>query len=519
MNPASLVALPVILPLLGAAVALLTRHHNRLQMAVSIGTLVVNLAAAAALTVLINTSGIVVLQIGAWTPTLGIVLVADRLTALMLVVSSVVTLAVLVYASAQSISENRQRTPVAIFHPSYLLLVTGVSIAFVAGDLFNMYVGFEVLLAASFVLLTLGGSASRVRAATTYVIVSLLSSLLFLVGLASVYAAVGTVNIAEIAARMDYIAPATRMLIEFVLLTAFAVKAAIFPLSAWLPDSYPTAPAPVTAVFAGLLTKVGIYAIIRLETLLFPESEISLMLMVAAGLSLVIGIFGAIAQTDLKRVLSFTLVSHMGYMMFGIGVSSKLSMTATVFYVAHHITVQSVLFLAAGLVEHRGGTTNLAKLGGLAKAAPWLAILFFIPAMNLAGIPPFSGFIGKVGLVLGGIEAGTPIAWILVALSVIVSLLTLYAIAKVWNRAFWQETPREILEHAPATPKLMSYSTGALVAFSLALTVFAGPLLDYSEKAAQALLDRSPYVSAVLGDQAAERLVYNLGTDGNGKER
>src|SRR5699024_304882 len=242
-----------------------------------------------------------------------------------------------------------------------------------------------------YVLLTIGGSASRIRAATTYVIVSLLSSVIFLTGVALVYAAAGTVNLAELAVRLDGLEPGTRMVLELVLLVAFAIKAAIFPLSAWLPDSYPTAPAPVTAVFAGLLTKVGIYAILRLETLLFPASQIQNLLLAAAALSLIIGILGAVAQTDLKRVLSFTLVSHMGFMLFGIGMSTRLGMAATIFYVVHHITVQSTMFLAAGLIEHRGGTTNLVRLGGMAKLAPVVAILFFIPAMNLGGIPPFSG--------------------------------------------------------------------------------------------------------------------------------
>lgn len=517
MNPAILIALPVILPLFGAAIALLTRHHTRLQLFITIFTLVINLVVSVSLMYLVNQYGVLVLQIGSWTPTLGIVLVADRLTGLMLLVSSVVTLAVLIYASAQSVSDQVERTPIAIFHPSYLLLVAGVSIAFVAGDLFNMYVGFEVLLAASFVLLTLGGSATRIRAATTYVIVSLVSSVFFLIGIAATYAAVGTVNLAEIALRMDQVDPSVRLIVEFVLLIAFAIKAAIFPLSAWLPDSYPTAPAPVTAVFAGLLTKVGIYAIIRLETLMFPESEISTVLLVAAGLSLVVGIFGAISQTDLKRVLSFTLVSHMGYMMFGIGISSQISMTATVYYVAHHITVQSTLFLAAGLIEHKGGTTNLAKLGGLAKISPWLAVIFFIPAMNLAGVPPFSGFIGKVGLIQGGIANGTYLAWILVFLSVAVSLLTLYAIAKVWNRAFWQEASEEIAQNPPHTPLLMSGSTFALVVFSIGLTVFAGPLIDYSAKASAALLERAPYISAVLGEDSLDRMVYKINQDGSGE--
>ncbi|CAM4142087.1 Na+/H+ antiporter subunit D [Helcobacillus massiliensis] len=514
MDPATLIALPVMLPLLGAAVALLTRRRHRLQLWVTISTLVAILAVAAMLVFYAHTGDVMVLQIGRWTPQLGIVLVVDRLSALMLLVSSIVTLAVLVYSSAQSNAGRAERTPVAIFHPSYLVLVAGVSIAFVAGDLFNLYVGFEVLLSASFVLLTLGGSKERVRAATVYVIVSMLSSMIFLVGIAAVYMAVGTVNFAEIAVRMDHISESTRLMIEFVLLVAFGVKAAIFPLSAWLPDSYPTAPAPVTAVFAGLLTKVGIYAIIRLETLLFPFSEISTLLLVAAGLSLIIGIFGAIAQTDLKRVLSFTLVSHMGYMLFGIGVSTQLGMTATVFYVAHHITVQSTLFLAAGLVEYRGGSTNLAKLGGLAKLSPVIAILFFIPAMNLAGIPPFSGFIGKVGLIRAGIQSDTWLSWTLVAVSVIASLLTLYAIAKVWNRAFWQSAPPEVLKQNPDIPEAPYAATAALVAVTIALTVVAGPLMGYAEEAAKSLQARAPYVRAVLGDEGVDRIVYRLGEDG-----
>src|SRR5690606_33392074 len=368
-------------------------------------------------------------------------------------------------------------------------LVAGVSMAFLAGDLFNLYVGFEVLLAASYVLLTLGRSASRVRAATTYVIVSLLSSVIFLAGVAAVYSAVGTVNLAEMAVRLDGLDAGTRMILELILLVAFAIKAAIFPLSAWLPDSYPTAPAPVTAVFAGLLTKVGIYAILRLETLLFPVSEISTVLLAAAGASLLIGIFGAVAQTDLKRVLSFTLVSHMGYMLFGIGMVTQAGMAATIYYVCHHIIVQSTLFLAAGLIEHRGGTTNLIKLGGLQKLAPVIAVLFFVPAMNLAGIPPFSGFIGKVGLIEAGIAYDRASGWILIAVSVITSLLTLYAIAKIWNRAFWQEPSQEIIERDVPLPHLMGGATAAMIGVSLLLTLLAGPLMTYADEAASAVLE------------------------------
>ena len=505
-----LLALPVMLPLGGAAASLLLRHHARIQMWLSILTLVAILVVALTMGWYVTQESVLVLQIGNWTPQLGIVLVADRLTALMLVVSSFVTLTVLIYSSAQTVDERVGRTPVAIYHPTYLALVAGVSMAFLAGDLFNLYVGFEVLLAASYVLLTLGGSASRIRAATTYVIVSLLSSVIFLAAIAAVYAATGTVNLAELAVRLDGLEPGTRMMLELMLLVAFAIKAAIFPLSAWLPDSYPTAPAPVTAVFAGLLTKVGIYAILRLETLLFPASQIQNLLLGAAALSLFVGILGAVAQTDLKRVLSFTLVSHMGYMLFGIGMSTQLGMGATIYYVAHHITVQSVLFLGAGLIETRGGTTNLIKLGGMAKLAPLIAVLFFVPAMNLAGIPPFSGFIGKVGLIEAGIEYDRASGWILIGISVITSLLTLYAIAKIWNRAFWQPPSEEIISRAVVIPRVMTGATAALIAFSLLLTVLAGPIMTYANEAASSVLERTPYVSAVLGDDRAADLVYRI---------
>lgn len=517
MSASLLLALPVMLPLAGAAFALLARHHPRLQLGLAIATLCAVLAVSIAMMVHVAEHGTLVLQIGRWTPQLGIVLVADRLSALMLVVSSAVTLAVLVYSSAQPVSEGVERTPVAIYHPTYLVLVAGVSIAFVAGDLFNLYVGFEVLLSASYVLLTLGGSASRIRAATTYVIVSLLSSLLFLAGVGAIYAATGTVNMAELALRLDRIDSSARLLLELILLVAFGIKAAIFPLSAWLPDSYPTAPAPVTAVFAGLLTKVGIYAIIRLETLLFPASRLTDLLLAAAGLSLVVGILGALAQTDLKRVLSFTLVSHMGYMLFGIGMSTLVSMGATIYYVVHHITVQSALFLAAGLIEARGGTTNLARLGGMAKVAPLVAVLFFVPAMNLAGIPPLSGFIGKVGLVEAGIAVGSPAAWILIVVSILTSLLTLYAMAKIWNRAFWQPASEEMadeLSRRRVAPVMLG-ATGALVALSLLLTVLAGPLMRYTDDAARSVLERSPYVSAVLGQDAAGHVRHRIDVDGH----
>ncbi|HLU31708.1 MAG TPA: Na+/H+ antiporter subunit D, partial [Acidimicrobiia bacterium] len=399
---------------------------------------------------------------------------------------------------AQGLNDGDKETPVAIYHPTYLILVAGVSNAFLTGDLFNLYVGFEVLLVASYVLITMGGTGARIRAGTIYVVVSLLSSVIFLIAVALVYSAAGTLNLAQLAQRLPEIDPGVRFVIQSLLLVAFAIKAAIFPLSAWLPDSYPTAPAPVTAVFAGLLTKVGIYAILRTQTLLFEDARIDRILMWAALATMLVGILGAVAQSDIKRLLSFTLVSHIGYMLFGISLSTRAGLSGAIFYVVHHITVQTALFLVVGLMERKGGTTSLNRLGGLARLAPVLGVLFLIPAFSLSGIPPLSGFMGKLGILQAGIADGSPLAYVLVIASVATSLLTLYVIAKAWNKAFWQppiEEPRDV-----RMPRGMLGPTMALVGIGLTIAVFAGPLYSLTNRAAIDLLGQSRYISAVFPD-------------------
>src|SRR5215207_8272914 len=351
-------------------------------MAVSVGVLSAVVVIAAVLLVSVDTSGPAVVYIGGWDAPWGITLVVDRLSAIMLMISSIMLLVVLVYAVGQGIADRHRETPVSIFHPSYLILSAGVFNAFVAGDLFNLYVGFEILLSASYVLLTLGGTGERIRAGVTYIIVSLVSSLFFLSAIGLIYGATGTANIAQLSVRLAELPPTVQLMLHLLLLMAFGIKAAIFPLSFWLPDSYPTAPAPVTAVFAGLLTKVGVYAIIRTETVIFTESDVTVLLMVIGGLTMLIGILGAL--------------------------SSQLGYTATIYYVVHHITVQTTLFLTTGLIERFGGATSINRLAGLLKASPLLAVLFFIPALNLGGIPPFSGFLGKAGLFVAGAEGTSP---------------------------------------------------------------------------------------------------------------
>ncbi|MEH0108633.1 Na+/H+ antiporter subunit D [Tersicoccus sp. MR15.9] len=531
----SLAPLAVVLPFLGAALAFLLIRRRRAQALMSNGILAATLVLECV--ILANTwnQGPRSIDLGGWPAPHGIVMVVDQFSALMLVVSSVVSLAVLVYATAQGAAGGEEEEPISVFHPAFLILVAGVSNAFLAGDLFNLYVGFEILLTASYVLITLGGTSPRIRAGVTYVVVSVISSMLFLIAIALVYAATGTVNLADIAVKVSHLDPGTQTLLHLMLLVAFGIKAAVFPLSFWLPDSYPTAPAPVTAVFAGLLTKVGVYAIVRLETLLFPGDELNALLMVVALFTLVVGILGALAQTDIKRLLSFTLVSHIGYMIFGLALSSRVGLGATVYYVVHHIVVQTALFLVTGLIERRGGTTAIDRLGGMARIAPVLAVLYFIPAMNLGGIPPFSGFLGKLGLLQAGVQDGSPLALTLVVASVAVSLLTLLALARVWNRVFWRspkdaEYPDPVLlatradgrsvrtsaivmdapkgrwagaESTRLLPAGMVGATVGIVAVGVALTVVAGPLFALADSAASSMLERTPYIESVLGPGSA----------------
>jgi len=502
----ALVPLIVMLPLLGAAVTLIFGRNPRLQVVVTTGTLMaVSVIAAVLLAAVDAADQPFAVSVGGWPVPFGIILYVDRFAALLVLVSSIVLLAVLLFSIGQGAADGDEETPISIFNPTYLILAAGIFDAFIAGDLFNLYVGFEILLVASYVLITLGSTESRIRTGAVYIVVSLVSSILFLAAIAMIYGAVGTVNMAQIAERVAQLPAETQLVLHLVLLIAFGIKAAIFPVSFWLPDSYPTAPAPVTAVFAGLLTKVGVYALIRTETQLFASSNVNTLLLIVALATMVIGVLGAVAQAELKRILSFTLVSHVGYMIFGLAIATEAAIGATVYYIVHHIVVQTTLFLAVGLIERKAGSTSILRVSGLMKAAPVLAVLYFVPAINLGGLPPFSGFIGKLALFESAASVGTPIMIVLILGGIVTSLLTLYALMRAWNLAFWREDDGAVesdgrIEHlgnAPAAdergetrriPAIMTYATAGMVAASLALTVFAGPLYALCDRIGVGLL-------------------------------
>jgi multicomponent Na+:H+ antiporter subunit D len=492
-----LVPVPIVLPLVGAGVSVLVGRSRTAQRVVGMAVLTTLVVVSIVLLVEVDTNGSLIAHAGGWPTPMGIVLVADRFAALLLVVAEVTLLAVLIYAIGEPGAERNH----VGFQSAYLVLAAGVAASFLTGDLFNLFVAFEMMLTASYVLLTLGGRREQVRSGMTYIVISLIASTLFVTALALLYSATGTVNLADLAGRIGDLPPGVRSGLAVLLLVVFGIKAAIFPLFFWLPDSYPTAPSPITAVFAGLLTKVGVYAIIRTQLLLFPPDTrpASLLLFLAAA-TMLIGVIGAIAEDDIRRILSFTIVSQIGYMVMGLGFFTLAGVAAVIYSIVHHIVVKTALFLVGGLIDHASGSSRLSRIGGMVRTTPFLATLFLLSALSLVGIPPLSGFISKFALVDAGIADRQ---FIVVAVSLLVSLLTLFSMTRIWMGAFW--SPPEDGTPAPAIrtsrgggPALMVAPTAALVACSLAVAAAAGPIYSLSERTARDLLDRDAYVMRVL---------------------
>ena len=423
---------------------------------------------------------------------------ADRFATIMLAIATLTLLLVLLYAIGQPGAERNH----VGFQSAYMILSAGVALSFLTGDLFTLFVGFEMMLTSSYVLMTLGGTHDQVRSGMTYVVISLVASVLFITALALLYLATGTINLADLSERIPLLTPGVQRAFALLLLVVFGIKAAVFPLFFWLPDSYPTAPSPVTAIFAGLLTKVGVYALIRTQLLLFPpEVRPSTVLLWMAGLTMVIGVLGAVAQQDMKRILSFHIVSQIGYMIMGLGLFTVAGVAAAIYFIVHQVIVKTALFLTGGLVEHVGGSSRLSRVGGMLGTAPVIAVLFLVPALSLAGFPPMSGFIGKFALFDAGV--GSAAYWV-VAAAVIAAFLTLFSMTKIWSGVFWNPKEREP-QAAPhpagrwGGPVLMVVPTATLVVLTVALGVFAGPVYELITRTAQGLLDPSIYRREVLG--------------------
>ena len=492
------ILLPILLPFLGAIILFFSHNSVAAQRVGGVLFSALTFVASLYLTWFADQVGHVVVQVGNWSAPFGISLVADRFSAVMVAVSSFMGVSVAVYALGE-IDEARIRR---YFFPLYLLLMFGVNGAFLTGDLFNLYVWFEVMLIASFVLMSMGGERGELEGGLKYVCLNLISSIIFLVAAGIIYGKTGTLNMADIANIAANSPDSTALTTSsMLLLVSFGLKAGIFPFFFWLPASYHTPPSTVSAIFAGLLTKVGVYALFRAYTLMFAPifSEVQTIVLFLAIMTMITGVFGAASHFDMRRILSFHIVSQIGYMVLGLAFMTPLAIAAAIFYLVHHIIVKTNLFLVSGVVIRLKGSSDLAKVGGLAKSAPWLAVLFFIPAFSLGGIPPLSGFWAKFAVVKAGLEIE---AWLSITAALLVGVLTLYSMTKIWSEAFWKAQPDDQAEVKSVHPGSLAFMVSPIAVMALAtllIGLFGEPLFEFSQRAADQILNPEEYISAVLG--------------------
>ncbi|MDP3720171.1 MAG: proton-conducting transporter membrane subunit [Acidobacteriota bacterium] len=485
--------LPIVVPLATAIVLLLAPSRPLLQRWLGLAGSLLLLGSAIVLFRQVESSGIQVLQVGGWPAPFGITLVADLLAAMLVVAAGIVAVAVAAAAFA-GIDPRREAFG---YYPLVQVLLMGVCGAFLTGDFFNLYVWFEVMLVASFVLMSLHRTSPQVEAAFKYVAMNLLASSIFLTALGLLYGAAGTLNMADLARVWPSLRSTgmdTVLAVLFVM--AFSIKAGLFPLFFWLPASYHAPPAVVGALFAGLLTKVGVYALMRIFTLLFqdgPEGLFTLLLMMSLA-TMVIGLVAAQRERDFRRILSFNLVGHIAYTTASLTVLTPAALAGAILYVIHHIVVITNLFLVGGVMLRLRRTTEMASLGGLYREHPVLTALALVPIFSLAGVPPLSGFLGKLAIVQGTFAAG---AYWVGGMVLAVGLLTLISMGRVWAEGFWAPGPGTADTTTPGTPLL--FVIGGLSVVTLAMTFWAGPLFDVALRAAHQLLQRDQYIRAVLG--------------------
>lgn len=499
-----LLVLPVVLPaILAPFMLMVIRHHLDLQRIFSIAGTVALVVIALFLTGQATSGDIQVYELGDWPAPFGIVLVLDRLSALMVLLTSVLALCILLYVIGTKWDERGRH-----FHPLFQFQLMGVSGAFLTGDAFNLFVFFEVLLIASYGLMIHGGGADRLRAGVQYVVYNLLGSTLFLFALGTIYAVTGTLNMADIAERVAMLPADDTALIRVgavLLLLVFSIKAAVLPLHFWLPGSYANAPAPVAAFFA-IMTKVGAYSILRMFTLAFgPEVAVSAglvgqWLLPAALLTLAVGMIGVLGSRDISRLAVFGAIGSMGTLLVTISLFTPASTGAAVYYIVHSTLATAMMFLVSDLVIARRGS-NLVPAPRMAQNG-LIAALFFVAAIAMAGMPPLSGFLGKVMILQA--SAGSDHQAIIWSVILVFSVVAIVGFARAGSLVFWKTTePAEELDEELPTAlpasRLAFVSVFALLTALAALTIFADPAMRYATATAEQLYDTNAYKSAVLG--------------------
>lgn len=492
----NIVALPLLIPFALAISLLLFQKTKNCHLIGPVGSLMM-LLSALYLFVELQSKGILTLNMGAWEAPFGIVLVIDYLSALMLVVSSFILFAISLFA----IRFLPNEIPLTRFFFFFFTLSMGINGAFITGDVFNLYVWFEVMLISSFVLITLGKKKEQLEGGIKYLALNLIGSMLFLAGLGLLYGKTGTLNMAHLAEILKNDNQAVLMNTSAILFfVAFGIKAAVFPLFFWLPASYHTPNITIASLFAGLLTKVGVYTFIRFFTLFFVQDQPFWhnLLLIVAGATMVTGGIAAASYYDTRRILSYHIISQIGYMIMGLGIFTPLAIAGAVYFTMHNMVAKTGTFLAAGMIAKIKGTYQLKEIGGLYKQNPLLAVLFIIPAFALAGIPPLSGFFAKFTLIKAGFENGN---YIITTVALVTGLLTLYSMIKIWNEAFLKKQPEDQELKNENTLSWPDYVPLTLLACaSIGMGIFAATLFNYTFEAANQLIDPSNYIQSVLNN-------------------
>ncbi len=489
----NLVVLPLLFPLCTAIILFFFKEKIRLQRAASAAGMGATLLACGLLLTQVLRSGTQTLNMGGWMPPYGIVFVADPFAALLASAATLISSFCLLYAFG-TVGKERERF---YFYPFFHLLLAGVNGSFLTGDLFNLFVCFEVMLISSYALIVLGGTKLQLRETIKYVLVNIISSTLFVAAVAYLYGVAGTLNMADLSVKVAAAGQGGILnVIAVFFLVVFSLKAGLF-LFFWLPGSYSAPPMAVAALFGALLTKVGLYALVRTFTLIFPNDPAITHAWIGwmAGATMVLGAAGALAYRRMLSVLNYNIVISIGFIAFGLAVSNRSSLEGVVFYLLHDMAAKALLFLLAGLILQARGTDKAARLGGLIRSRPWIGWMFFTTALAIAGIPPLSGFGGKLLLVKGGLQGES---FVLTAISLASSLIVLYTLIRLFMDVFFGEAKEEAAAGADAPMRGHIVLAGALCAIVVLMGFGSEWIYQAASAAAATLSDPSKYIEAVL---------------------
>ena len=489
----------VLLPLLAGLLAMLSPRPTLLRR-VFIGAVLAALTVLSGWAVLhVVAEGPIVLRLGGWLAPYGIMLMMDTLAAILVTLSFFTALGCVLFGYADTAVDDEH--PLRL--PLVMCLMTGINLSFLTGDLFNLFVAFEVMLLSSYAILTLEVGARDSRHALPYLMINLVASALFIGACGFTYSLLGTLNFAEMIVRTDLLAGDFRLtLLAALLAVIFSIKAGAFPLYYWLPGAYPIMPAPMTALFGGLLTKVGVYVLLRVFGTVFPAMPgMQTVFLWVGTITIFTGVLGAVSQYSVQRILSFHIVSQIGYMLLALGLPGPEAVAAVILFLGHNILVKSSLFLVGGTIARVNGTDTLSGTGNLWRTMPIFGIIFLVQALSLAGLPPFSGFWGKVAIATAGFNQGE---WVAVGLAIVGSILTLMSMLKIWLGAFWK-TDAAVPVKCDARANWTVAITALFVVAALWVGIGAESFSRLSRHAAAEVLDRPGYVATV---KAANTIIY-----------